>query len=278
MVDSELRRELAYVVYAATHVVLPRRVRLKVTQPDGIHTAQVARQMLREACLLEAMQHPGIPRIYECGMLADRRPWVALERPEGVSFATQVAAGNPGDLIQLLRDVGDVLSHAHSRGVIHRQLTAESIVRVPDRAFPICIIGWDHALTYDSEQPVALNPRDDIFTLGMVVFRALTGRLPEPGVPTARLAPTAAPALASLLDNMLVGDASRRLSSAEVRDRAAAACSERRPPRAETQPPVRTPEAESEWQPGRMAADAIPVIQEEDGFSVRINSGRVRAG
>ena len=77
VVEREVAYEAAAIVYFATHVVLPRQAHVKVSHP-GLRPAAV--QLLREACILEALSHPGAPRVYECGVLADRRPWSSIER------------------------------------------------------------------------------------------------------------------------------------------------------------------------------------------------------
>src|SRR4051812_46264386 len=93
--DYRVAREAAIeetsVVYLATHVVLPRQAELKVTHP-GSRTAAI--QLLREACILEALSHAGIPRVHECGVLSDRRPWSAIERMSGATLK-QLAGDGP---------------------------------------------------------------------------------------------------------------------------------------------------------------------------------------
>ena len=130
--DAELREPEA-AAYRATHVVLPRRARVRVTH-GAVRDASV--RVLREACLLEALAHPGVPRVFECGVLADRRAWSAIEDPGGVSLAARLARGPLAiaDLVVVLRDVADVLRHAHGHGVVHRRLTPAAIAWAPPRA------------------------------------------------------------------------------------------------------------------------------------------------
>jgi len=178
-VDREVAVEATSVVYAATHVVLPRQAQLKVTHP-GSRDAAV--QLLREACILEALSHSGIPRVYECGVLSDRRPWSAIELVTGVGFDRFVGDGPlaVSDLVVALRDVADILRHAHERGVVHRRLAAGSIIRTPRRRGGYAICDWDDARTLDAESDVAVDPRDDVHALGLLAFHALTGARPEP--------------------------------------------------------------------------------------------------
>src|SRR5438874_12172545 len=83
-------------LYEAVHLVLPRRAVIKVMHASRMQTFAV--QLLREACLLEALTspagHPGIPQVYESGLLDDRRPWFAFERIEGVTLADRLINGS----------------------------------------------------------------------------------------------------------------------------------------------------------------------------------------
>lgn len=263
---AELGIEETGVLYLGTHVVLPRQAAIKVMHASSAWLRSIAIQMLREACLLEALNHPGIPRVYECGVLDDRRPWTAFERIEGVTIGSSIASGPLPlvDVVCVLRDVADLLHHAHSRGVVHRRLTADAIVRTPDRPFGVCVRHWDDALTLDTEVRVAIDTRDDVHALGVIVFRALTGFPPDRAVSTADRCPSAPTELASLVDHMLATDPTARPSSEEVRSRARWL--------AETIEPLVLDKPR--WTPPLgVSSDAIPVV-EDDGFSVRISRTR----
>ncbi len=269
-IEGELGVEETGVVYLGTHVVLPRKAAIKVMHASSAWLRTVAIQMLREACLLEALCHPGIPRVFECGVLADRRPWTAFERIEGSSLATSLASGPLSlvDLVCLVRDVADLLHHAHSRGVVHRKLTADSILCTPDRQVGVCVRHWDDALTLDSELRVAINPRDDVHSLGAIAFHALTGYTPDGTISAAERCPAAPNELTSLLDHMLATDPSARPSSEEVRTRARWL--------AETLEPQTTDNhLHARWTPALgVSSEAIPVIDDNHGFSVRISRPR----
>ena len=217
-IDRECSREETGVIYQATHLLLPRKVHLKVLA--GAWTRPLAVQLLREACLLEALQHPGIPRVFECGVLADRRPWVALERLDGLSLAASLETGVMpiADLVVLLRDVADTLTHAHARGVVHAKLSADTIIRTPERKLSVCLRGWSGARTVDATHH--LDARDDVYALGAVAFRALTGCLHTPSVSATDWCPHAPAELTALIDVMLDSSARVRPTSEEVRERA----------------------------------------------------------
>ena len=212
------------VAYLGTHVVLPRRVILKVMHGGTLYSKAVAVQMLREVCLLEAIAHPAVPRVFECGILPDRRPWAALERVSGTPVADLLASGRTlaiADLVVILRDSAELLAHAHARAVVHRRMTADTILFTPARASTaVCIRGWDDALTLDTESRVTVDVRDDVFALGSVGYRALTGEYAMPGRSAAQRCPSAPEELTALIDRMLAPAVADRPTAAEVRDRA----------------------------------------------------------
>jgi serine/threonine protein kinase len=173
----------------------------------GVRLAEV--QLMREACILEALHHTGVPRAFECGVL-DRRPWIATEYIDGISIEQAAAAGPlaTSDALAIIRDAAAVLAHAHQRGVVHRNITPKAIVRTPGRGFALCITDWGNASIHDNVIPHIVDPaarfyrapelvadghadgRADVFALGAVVFEAATLVLPEPiqrfpGVPGA---------------------------------------------------------------------------------------------
>jgi serine/threonine protein kinase len=199
LIERGLPARNTEVAYRATHRVLPRCARVVILNPAFVGVRPVALQLMREACILEAMHHPGVPRVYECGV-HDRRPWVAMEHIEGTTIE-QAAAERPlalADAIAVVRDAAAILAHAHQRGVVHRGLTPKTVLRTPARSFPICITEWGDASIPEGAgahpmQPYArfyrapelaihgrADTRADVYSLGAVAFEAATLVLPEP--------------------------------------------------------------------------------------------------
>jgi hypothetical protein len=219
-IERELRSEDTGQVYAAKHIVLPRRAALKVMHPAQAYMRALAVQILREACVLEALTHPGVPRVYECGVLEDKRPWVALELITGDTVAEIVAhrTMQVGELVTMLQTTASVLEHAHGRGVIHNRLTDASIVRTPTRNVAFSVRGWGDVVAHDSN--LAAEPSGDVHDLGLVAFHALTGQMMREGDSIVKLLPTAPAALAQLIDAMVAREPTARPTAFEVRDRA----------------------------------------------------------
>lgn len=263
-VERPLRSEANGAVYLAKHVLLPRKAALKVVHEAGGKPRAI--QMLREACLVEALSHPGIPRVYECGVLADRRPWTAFEYVDGEPLDVTIGE-TPlpvADVVVMIRDVADILDHIHARGIIHRQVGASSIVRAPKRRFAVTLVQWGEACTLDTAE-LLVDATDDIHQLGRIAFRALTGAVPATGGSSTERYPGAPPDVAQLIDHMMA-DRVRRPTSAEVRERA----------RWLAETLEMAPIEPARWTPPQIAPEAIPEVEAiGGGFSIRI-SGRTR--
>jgi serine/threonine protein kinase len=256
VIDSELSTDPTGISYRAVHQVLPRRAVVKVMHAASVYPPVIkqplAVHVLREACILEAVHHPGIVRLYESGMLPDRRPWFARELVEGATAATVLAPGaiDRIDAIALLRDISDVLEHAYRRGIIHCGLRPDRIVLTGrSRGYPVCITEWSEARAHDAALLGPYSPsqaswhytspellhgdplddRTDVFALGVIAYQLFTGTLPFDGegigvmhdgqaqhVPTEVRCPDVPRELTGLVDSMLAYDRWDRPSMAEV--------------------------------------------------------------
>jgi serine/threonine protein kinase len=239
--DYVLERELAekpgLVAWSAKHSLLPRRAKISTVHPAFVGNQSVATQLTREACILEVLRHGGAPRVFECGELPDRRPWVASELVEGPRLS--LILEEEGELgvprvLALLAGLAEILHYAHTRGLVHRNLRPEAIA---SRAEGPCIVDWGDArvrdgdglalvpsdwLAYQSPEVIAGEPADsrtDVYSLGMIAHEALVGARPASG---ARRAPIVPPRLLALLERMVAHDPLVRPTSAEVRAEALA--------------------------------------------------------
>ena len=170
------------------------------------------------------------------------------------------------DLVVVLRDVADILRHAHERGIVNRRLTARSIVRVQRRGSAYAIEDWSDARTLDAEVDATIDPRDDVHSLGVLAFHALTGRSPAPGASAATQCSSAPAELISTVDQMLA-EPVLRPSAEEIYARALWLCET-----LEAAPLFERPR----WTPPQGFVKEGFFARDSDGFAVRISRVRSR--
>lgn len=214
------------VVYEAEQEAPHRRVALKLVL-SGTGRRQLARRLAREAEALGRLQHPAIARIYDAGEIEDgeiRTPFFAMELVAGEPITRHVRSHSVSrrGIIDLLVGVARGVQHAHERGVIHRDLKPANILvdgagqprildfgiaRITDadvRATTLQtsvgqIVGTVAYMSPEqaSGDPGAIDERSDVYSLGVVAYELLTGRLPVP------------------VDNMLIHEAVRAIREDE---------------------------------------------------------------
>ena len=241
-------------VYRARHELSARSAALKILREDQLACERSIDRMMREAMILASVPHPGVPRFYECGLLDDGRPWIAMELAGGVPLTERMQRG-PLDadfVIDIVVSVAEVLAAAHTREVTHRDLKPDNIILAPDDArFPVRVIDWGIALpragarytnmnealgtpTYMAPEQARgdkVGPAADIYGLGVVAYHALTGRAPFLGASSVeilvqhlnRTAPSLAPrcpdapyGLVELVEKMMEKDPGLRPKAPEV--------------------------------------------------------------
>ncbi len=241
-------------VFRARHLVEDRVVALKVLREDQLRQERATDRMMREAAILATVSHGGIPKFFECGLLADGRPWIAMELIQGTSLSLRMAEGamHHDVVLELVAAVAGVLAAAHERGVTHRDLKPDNILLTPtDATYPLRVIDWgiahhmdgarythhDETIgtpTYMAPEQARGGPVDgysDIYGLGVVAYHALTGRPPFVGGSSVEIlvqhlnrpAPALAPrcpdapfGLVELVERMLAKKYDERPSAADV--------------------------------------------------------------
>lgn len=192
-------------VYEAVHTVLPRRAAIKVMHGDLRRQPGMATRVVQEAAILEDVRHPGIVRVYECNILPDHRPWIAMELVEGETLASRLHYSTtltPVEVAKFLSEVADVLASVHARGIVHRDLKPDNLLLTPsDQNFPLRLIDWGVArlgpmgrLTLDGltpGTPIYMSPEQatgkniaapcDIYSLGVIAYETLAGHPPFDG-------------------------------------------------------------------------------------------------
>ena len=213
-VESQLGSGGMGEVYLAHDPRLERAVALKVLPPDFTLDADRMQRFVREARAASALNHPNVATIHDIGESAGVH-FIVMEYVEGETIAEKIAGGplNVAEIVNIAVQVADALDTAHAKGITHRDikpanlmLTPRSQVKVLD--FGIAKTAQDEAsrltdetttgaqtavglvigsVPYMSPEQVlgrAVDPRSDIFSLGVTLYEMATGRHPFTGATT----------------------------------------------------------------------------------------------
>ncbi len=190
------------VVYLARQATVDRDVAIKVIRPEVFQHERELERYLREARIIAALNHPHIVTLHDVGRLSDDRPYMVIEYVRGQSLnrllrndahmAVDVA-------FQVFQQVADALAHAHRNGVVHRDIKPGNILiehrstglvhcRVADFGVASiassslthhgAFIGTPLYMAPEQAQGLPVTPRSDIYSLGVVMYRLLTGTKP----------------------------------------------------------------------------------------------------
>ncbi len=192
-------------VYRAYDSHLHRTVALKVPSFKQGHSEEIVKRFLREARAVAQLSHTNLCRVFDVGVI-DGTLFLTMELVEGKSLEQLFKPNEPlpeADVVPLVRQMALALQEAHERGIVHRDLKPANIMLnakgqpiLMDFGLARLIDNQEHDLTgdgallgtpaYMSPEQVRGESRDvgpatDIYSLGVVMYRLLTGRRPFEG-------------------------------------------------------------------------------------------------
>ena len=178
-----------------------RQVALKIVR-QGLDTADVLSRFHSERQILSSLEHPNIARMYDGGTTDDGRPYLALEYVEGrpiTEYCDELGC-SVDERLQLFLDVGRAVQFAHGRLVIHRDIKPSNILVGLDGVPKLLDFGIAKLLdpteeishhTRTGAQPLtlryaspeqirgeAVTTASDVYQLGLLLYRLLTGSFP----------------------------------------------------------------------------------------------------
>ena len=195
-------------VWKAEDTRLSRVVAIKIVPPSVTADAEAIARLRREARTAAQLNHPNIATIHSIEE-GDGRLFIVMEFVDGEPLAKMLERGvSEAELCRIGRSVADALAEAHAKGIIHRDIKPDNIivsgVRVRVLDFGIAkqvgtaasgpdaptaalvtqqgmIVGTIQYMSPEQALGKPLDPRTDIFSLGIVLYEGATGRLPFQG-------------------------------------------------------------------------------------------------
>jgi serine/threonine-protein kinase len=187
------------VVYAAEHVSLGHEVAVKVLRGAAARDGGEIARLRREAYIQVHVEHPNVVRVLDLDQMPDGSIYVVMERLIGRSLADKLARDGlvaPGHAIAIFTHVCRALEAAHKKDVVHRDLKPGNIFLCEDKLAKVLDFGMSKLASAESltqagytlgtpeymapEQCIGaqVEPRTDIYALGVMMYEALTGELP----------------------------------------------------------------------------------------------------
>jgi eukaryotic-like serine/threonine-protein kinase len=183
-------------VYQAEDTRLGRLVALKFLPPDSL-ADQDKQRFLHEAQAAAAIRHPNICPIYDIEE-ADGRVFIAMAYLEGETLSRRIGRGPLAipQAVEIAVQVARGLEKAHEQGIVHRDIKSSNIIVSPDGHVSILdfglalrsgasrITGAGHAvgtpvyMSPEQARGLEVDGRTDIWSLGVVLFEMLTGKVP----------------------------------------------------------------------------------------------------
>jgi len=245
------------IVYEAEDVRLPRKVALKFLPEEAADDPDAKRRFQREADTIAQLNHPNICTIYEIDR-HEGRAFIAMECVEGLNLKAYMARHKltTAQIVEIALQIAAALASAHAKGIVHRDIKPGNIivseagqVKVLDfglaRRFktseteelglegstmPGRPMGTANYMAPERILQLPLDPRSDLFSLGVVIYEMATGRLPFAGaspsetvtnvldndsIPVTRLAPQHPKSLERIVQRLLAKRAIDRYPSTD---------------------------------------------------------------
>jgi len=185
-------------VYKARDTLLNRHVAVKVLRQQYVHDEEFIRRFRREAQSAASLSHPNVVSIYDVGQDGETH-FIVMEYVEGANLNDIIKAQAPlqtAEAVHIATQICDALEHAHTNGIIHRDIKPHNILigkngRVKVTDFGIAraittstitqtgsVIGSVHYFSPEHAKGVMAGEKSDLYSLGIVLYQMLTARLP----------------------------------------------------------------------------------------------------
>ena len=187
-------------VYLAEDEELGRRVAIKILNDRHANDDQFVERFRREAKNAAGLSHPNIVSIYDRGE-AEGTYYIAMEYLDGRSLKEMLVARGPmpiADAIAFTRQILNALRFAHKKGVVHRDIKPHNVMVDGDGRLKVtdfgiaragasqmteagAIVGTAQYLSPEQARGAAVDQRSDLYSIGVVLYEMLTGKVPFTG-------------------------------------------------------------------------------------------------
>ena len=210
-IDEKIGEGTTGTIYKATHLQLQAPVAVKLMRRDLVNNPTAVERFRREAYAAMKIRHPNAIAVMDFGITSDELVYVVMEFLVGCSLSERLKEKGRFSVVEannVIQQICAVLNVAHKRGIVHRDLKPDNIfihkedgqeiVKVVDFGIAKLIqvldgmsasdltgmgsvIGTPHYISPEQCTARAVDPRSDIYSVGIILYRILTGKLPFEG-------------------------------------------------------------------------------------------------
>lgn len=191
-------------VFLATDSKLGREVAIKVPRLTELRSRELLDRFRSEAECLAKVSHPNLAIVHDVGE-SEGVPFVVMDYIDGITLAEIVKAHTltAQRSVEIVRDVAEALQAAHEKGIVHRDMKPENIMLTPQQQPKVIdfglavnvaqagprktrigtLMGTPHYMPIEQMKGdlAAIGPRSDVYSLGVVLYKLLTGTVPFAG-------------------------------------------------------------------------------------------------
>ncbi|KGP73944.1 Stk1 family PASTA domain-containing Ser/Thr kinase [Pontibacillus yanchengensis] len=188
-------------VYLGKDTILNRNVAIKVLRLEYANDEEFIARFRREAHSATSLSHPNIVNIYDVGE-EEHIYYMVMEYVDGMTLKQYIQTYGPAEVeeaIEITKQITAAMSHAHENDIVHRDIKPQNIlidehkhVKVTDFGIAIAlsatsltqtnsVLGSVHYLSPEQARGGMATKKSDIYSIGIVLFELLTGRLPFSG-------------------------------------------------------------------------------------------------
>ena len=186
-------------VYRALDLKENRVVAVKILRPEFMENAELVQRFKNESKAISILDHPHIVKVYDVSV-SDKIQYIVMEYIDGITLKEYLnQRGGPltwKEAVHFITQILETLDHAHSKGVVHRDIKPQNIMLLADGSIKVMdfgiarfsraesqvvsekAIGSVHYISPEQARGEVTDARTDIYSVGVMLYEMLAGRLP----------------------------------------------------------------------------------------------------
>lgn len=185
-------------VFLADDLVLGRELAIKMLREEIAGDVDSVERFVRESKAVSMLSHPNVVSVYDVSVTSDEK-YIVLEYAEGITLKEYLKEHGPlapDEAIRITVQILSGLQHAHSRGIIHRDIKPQNIIIAPDRSIkltdfgiakihnsdtiskPDKAIGSVHYISPEQASGSQVDAPSDLYSVGIILYEMITNQLP----------------------------------------------------------------------------------------------------